>query len=131
MLTPKRQLGNLGEDRAVNFLRRQGLKILARNFSAKFGELDIVAAEPGGFLNQKIKEIIFVEVKTVKFGFSLALAAQNVHFFKKERLKKTAQIYLKVKKIPPEIPWRIDVILVAVDESSGLAEIEHLKNAVW
>lgn len=124
-------MGDLGEERAVNFLRRQGLKILARNFSVKFGELDIVAAEPGGFLNQKIKEIIFVEVKTVKSGFSLALAAQNVHYSKKERLKKTAQIYLKVKKIPPEIPWRIDVILVAFDESNGLAEIEHLKNAVW
>ncbi len=131
MLTPKRQLGNLGEDLAVNFLRRQGLKILDRNFSTKFGELDIVAAKPGGFFKGKIEEMIFAEVKTVKAGVLLALAAQNVHFSKKERLKKTAKIYLKIKKIPPEIPWRIDVILVAFDESTGLAEVEHLKNAVW
>ena len=92
MLTPKRQLGNLGEDLAVNFLRRQGLKILDRNFSTKFGELDIVAAKPGGFFKGKIEEMIFAEVKTVKAGVLLARAAQNVHFSKKERLKKTAKI---------------------------------------
>lgn len=131
MLTPKRQLGNLGENWAVNFLRERNYKILDRNFLAKLGELDIVAAKTGGFLNQKILEVVFVEVKTVRPETSLALAAQNVHFFKKKRLIKTAQLYLKAKKIPSEIPWRIDVILVALDQQKGLAKIEHLENAVW
>ncbi len=131
MLTQKRQLGDLGENCAVNFLREMGYKILDRNFLTKLGELDIIVAKTSGFLNKKNKEIIFVEVKTVRPEISLALAAQNVHFFKKQRLIKTAQLYLKAKKIPPEIPWRIDVILVALDQQKGLAKIEHLENAVW
>jgi len=131
MPTQKRQFGDLGEEYAADFLRQKGYQILNRNFLAKFGELDIVAAKASGFLNSKIKEIVFVEVKTCDSATPLAFAAQNVHFFKKRRLIKTAQLYLRAKKIPPEIPWRIDVILVALDGQNKLVKIEHLENAVW
>jgi len=131
MPTLKRQFGDLGENYAADFLRRQSYRILDRNFLTKLGELDIVAARSGGFLSSKIKELIFVEVKTCDSATPLAFAAQNVHFFKKQRLIRTAQLYLRAKKIPPETPWRIDVILVALNGQNQLVKIEHLENAVW
>ncbi|MBI4033085.1 MAG: YraN family protein, partial [Candidatus Blackburnbacteria bacterium] len=35
--------GKLGEDAAIKLLRREGYKILDRNFRSRFGEIDIVA----------------------------------------------------------------------------------------
>jgi len=131
MPSQKRQFGDSGEEAAVQFLKKKGYRILERNFLQKGGEIDIVAAKTRGLFGGKIEEIIFAEVKTIsgdkKNSF---LAAQNVHYFKKQRLIRTAQSYLWQKKIPSSTPWRIDVLLVARG-ASGTAEIEHLENAVW
>ncbi len=132
MLTQKRRFGDRGEEASANYLKKQGYKILDRNWSKpNCGEIDIVAAK-AAFLG-KIKELVFVEVKTIQgvSKESAALAAQNVHWQKQQRLIKTAQKYLLAKKIPGNIPWRIDVIAVAIDEKTNLAKIEHLENAVW
>jgi putative endonuclease len=133
MITQKRQFGDFGEETAANHLKRKGYQILERNFRQKWGEIDIVAAK-AGWWGAKIKEIIFVEVKTASgygSGRDLALAAQNVHYFKQQRLIRAAKTYLAQKKIPPEIPWRIDVLVVALDPRNGFVKIEHLENAVW
>ncbi len=131
MPSEKRKFGDVGEEKAVEFLRRKGYKILEKNWACKnFGEIDIIAAKKRGLLGRKIECVIFVEVKTIKSDWdrNLALAAQNVHYQKQQRLIKTAQIYLAQKNYLA-IPWQIDVILVA-DEQNGI-RIEHLENAVW
>lgn len=133
MKTQKRQLGDLGEELAVNFLKQDGYKILERNYRLKCGEIDIVAAKTSGLLG-KTQSIIFVEVKTIEglgSDFEAAMAAQNVHYQKQRRLLKTAKIYLAQKKIPPDITWRIDVLVVVYEPRTNLAKIEHLENAIW
>jgi len=133
MKTQKRQLGDVGEERAAEFLKNKGYKILARNWSKhNCGEIDIVAAKTAGLLG-KIKEVVFVEVKTIEGGGELAtaLAAQNVHYQKQQRLIKTAQKYLLYKKMPRDIPWQIDVVIVVLGFNNKLVKIEHLSNAVW
>ena len=57
LLTDKARLGRWGEKRCESFLRRKGLKTLARNYSCKMGELDLVMVDTDG-------AIVFVEVKT-------------------------------------------------------------------
>lgn len=54
----KKEIGNLGEEYTAKFLESQGCKILARNFTVKGGEIDIIA--------QKGCIIHFVEVKSRK-----------------------------------------------------------------
>jgi putative endonuclease len=127
----KRRFGDAGEDAAVEFLKSKGYEILDRNYLLKCGEIDIVAAKTGGFLNHKINSMIFVEVKTASVNFSLAFAAQNVHSKKKHRLIRSAQVYLIDKKIPKNIPWQIDVVLISLDDKNKPVKIEHLENAVW
>lgn len=60
--TEKRSLGDEGEDFACSYLKKKYWKILSRNVSEKFGELDIIARDPNGIL-------VFVEVKTMKGYF--------------------------------------------------------------
>ncbi|MGH2722043.1 MAG: YraN family protein, partial [Actinomycetota bacterium] len=51
-----RELQQAGEGAAARHLERRGLRILARNWRIRMGELDLVARD-GGVL-------VFVEVKT-------------------------------------------------------------------
>lgn len=120
---------------ATEFLREKGYKIIERNYLCpKYGEIDIVAAKIEGAMFAKTAVLVFVEVKTIKgdgTDLTAALAAQNVHYHKQQRLMRTAKIYLADKRIPGSIPWRIDVILVILSETGDLVKIEHLENAVW
>jgi len=135
MPSTKRQFGDRGEDVAISFLRENGYKIVERNYLCpKYGELDIVAAKMEGLILAKTAVLVFVEVKTIKgdgTDLTAALAAQNVHYHKQQRLIRTAKIYLMDKKIPPSTPWRIDVILVIFSPDGDLVKIEHLESAVW
>lgn len=131
--TPKRQLGDWGEDCAVKWLTERGYRIWERNWRLRGGEIDIVAVKKGGWLKNKIGQVVFVEVKTIKSEdeAAAALAAQNVHHFKRQCLIRTAQNYLIKKRIPVETPWQIDVLIVVADQDGGLKQIQYLANAVW
>ena len=135
MPSQKRQFGDKGEEAAVNYLKDSGYKIVERNYSVpKYGEIDIIAAKIEGKLFAKTAVLVFAEVKTIKgdgSSLSAALAAQNVHYHKQQRLIRTAKIYIREKKIPPATLWRIDVILVILNEAGGLVKIDHLESAVW
>ena len=55
--TEKQIIGKIGEDAASTYLKENGYSIIDRNYSRKWGELDIVA--------KKGNKIHFVEVKSV------------------------------------------------------------------
>ena len=52
----KRELGKLGENLAVEYLQREGLKVIVRNYRCPKGEMDIIAWD-GDCL-------VFVEVRS-------------------------------------------------------------------
>lgn len=135
MPSRKRQFGDRGEEIATEFLRAKDYKIIERNYSRpRYGEIDIIAAKMEGAVFARTAVLVFVEVKTIKgdgSDLTAALAAQNVHYHKQQRLIRTAKIYLADKKIPLSTPWRIDVILVILNEDGKLVKIEHLESAVW
>jgi putative endonuclease len=106
------ELGARGEDRAARLLESKGYAILARNFRAKFGELDLVA---------RLGElVVFVEVRQrsrSRFGG----AAESVVWSKRRKLVRTAQLY--VQRHALDCPMRFDV--VAIDGDS----VEHIEGA--
>ena len=51
----KRAVGNIAEENAVIFLKKNGYEIIKRNFYTRYGEIDIIASEKD--------VIVFVEVK--------------------------------------------------------------------
>ena len=51
-----KEIGDIGEEYAVNYLKKHRYKILSRNYRKRFGEIDIIAEKKG--------TVAFVEVKT-------------------------------------------------------------------
>ena len=74
-------------------------------------------------------ELVFVEVRTRRGG-SPGLAAESVGPAKRARLAALAAAYLEAHAIPPDTPWRIDVVTVALDAAGRLTGIEHIPHAV-
>ncbi|NCB41443.1 MAG: YraN family protein [Clostridia bacterium] len=114
----KAELGVWGEERASQFLLKQGYCIVARNFRSTHGEIDIVAIHDG-FL-------CFVEVKTrssVDFGWP----CEAVDKRKQLRLKGAAQNYLLSHPEYAKLSPRNDVIEV-LQLSTG-KYIRHISGA--
>lgn len=109
----RRQVGEGGEERAAQYLKRQGYKIVERNWRMPYGELDIVASSG--------KELVFVEVRTLETP-NLLFPEESVGAGKQRRLARLATAYVQQAKF--EGDWRIDVI--AIDRDG----LRHIKNAV-
>ncbi|MFA5158333.1 MAG: YraN family protein [Patescibacteria group bacterium] len=110
--TRNKKTGSYGENLTAKYLESIGYKIIERNKTYPFGEIDILARDG--------KSIVIVEVKTVK-GSGWGAASDLVRHKKQEKLKMLA---LVVSKEYPDTDIRIDV--VGID--NGI--ISHIKNAV-
>ncbi len=94
-------VGERMERLASDFLARQGLRTVARNYSCRFGEIDLVATD-GALL-------IFVEVRyrqSSRFG----TPAETVDASKQRRLAAAAAHYLQ--RHPSVLPCRFDVVAI-------------------
>lgn len=110
--------GKLGEDFAVSYLKRQGFRILTRNFRIRGGEIDIIAIDKD--------TLVFIEVKTRtsnQFGTPL----EAISYFKLKSLVKTAQFYKLQHRNLPEL-MRIDAVSVEIDANNQLLNIELVKS---
>lgn len=126
MVVKTKQLGNLGEDIAEKYLKKQGYKIIERNFRYKgCGEIDIIA--------KKGKDVSFIEVKTriTKSQRSPYTPEDNITYFKQKQLIKLSKIYLANKKLI-DIPWQIDVIAVEIPQYCGTqkSKLRHIQQAI-
>jgi putative endonuclease len=80
------EAGAVAEDQALAFLAQKGLRLVARNFRCKGGEIDLILSDGGA-------EIVFVEVRLrrhVGFGG----AAASVGASKQRRIRIAAQYFL-------------------------------------
>ena len=120
MITPKRQLGNKGEEIACKHLISKGYSVIERNYNTKFGEIDIIA---------KYKGIIhFIEVKSGNNKENAISPVENLTREKIRKFIKTIQIYLNHKNISQEQRWQIDAIVVVFDSSGASTKISHIEN---
>lgn len=112
------QVGHNFEELAEDYLKKNGYKIIKRNFHyGKLGELDIVA--------EKDNILVFCEVKgrnNNKYG----TAIESVSYGKQVKLRKAAEGYMLINKIIDK-DCRMD--LVAIDIIAGKPHITHLENA--
>lgn len=109
----KKLLGARGEKRVEAYLKKQGLKILERNYRTPFGEADIIA--------QDNDEIAFIEVKT-RTGDGYGTPAEAIVKEKQRRYYKIAQYYWLQTGEEPNA--RFDAAEVYAD-----GRIEYIKNA--
>ena len=105
--------GDAGEDLACDHLRRHGLKILARNYRCRAGEIDVVAEDRG--------TVVFVEVKE-RGDESHGRAVEAVTLEKRRRILRAAHVYA-AKHGLAEGPIRFDV--VAIDWGPDGPRVRH------
>ena len=109
----KKVLGRKGEKLVEAYLKKQGCKILEKNYRTPFGEADIIASDG--------EEIAFVEVKT-RTSDSYGQPSEAVGADKQRRYRRIAECFwLQTGKEPNA---RFDVAEVWAD-----GRIEYIKNA--
>jgi len=113
------QLGFQGEKLACRFLRRNGYKVLYRNFRGRTGgEIDIVCREKD--------TLVFVEVKTrTRDDFGRPFAA--VDRDKQKRIARGGLAWLRLLD-NPDILFRFDVVEVLIPKGAT-PRVELLRNA--
>jgi len=115
-----RQSGARWEKTAESFLRNHGLSLIQRNFSSRFGEIDLIM-EDG-------ETLVFIEVKYRKNSHH-GSGADAVTFHKQGRISRTAAWYLAKNPHRAEQFCRFDVI--SMDPQKKDQGINWIKNAFY
>ena len=116
----RKSLGALGEEKAAEYLQGKGYRIVARHFTHRIGEIDIVAAKGGS--------IIFVEVKT-RTNNRFGAPEESIGWSKQEKLRRTANVYMLQHKLY-DTPYQIDSLAVMYDLMRKETTIRHLENVI-
>ncbi len=129
--------GELGEDLAVKYLKNKGFTIIERNFTKKWGEIDIIAS--------KQNKIHFIEVKSVScetlgnvFSYQGIRPEENMHSNKLKKFYRTVEGFLAFdasRYIPDfnknrELSWQIDLLCVYIDRENKKARVKVIQNIV-
>jgi putative endonuclease len=113
------QLGQLGEEMAVNHIQDKGYYIVARNYRYRKAEIDIIA--------RKDDVLVVIEVKTrstTDFG-------NPQDFVKRGQIKRLVEAvdnYIAEHELSLEV--RFDIIAIIVGRGKYF-QIEHLENAFY
>ena len=115
-------LGRRGENFAQAHLRKQGLKILARNYRCPAGEADLIALDTRGGTDT----IVFVEVKCRREG-QYVNPESAVNADKRRRLQRVAAYYL-ASRGAADIAVRFDIVAIVAPPGQP-PQIRHLPGA--
>ena len=111
--------GKRSEDRAADYLAARGYELVERNFTSRYGEIDLICRDGD--------TLVFVEVK-MRRPSSYGTAEEAVSPTKQRRLINAAEDYLQ-KAGASEVAARFDV--VAIDQPAGDdRSIRLIKNAI-
>ncbi|RMH40304.1 MAG: YraN family protein [Gammaproteobacteria bacterium] len=115
----KHTSGQIAEHIAEQFLKKQGLRLIARNYRCRFGEIDRVMFEP------ESNSLVFVEVRFRAAG-AWVDGVTSVDQRKQQRLITTARHFLSQHKHYQSHPIRFDIISLA---HLSVEQVEWLPNA--
>lgn len=134
--SPTQKIGETGENIAVKFLMKQGFSIIERNYTKKWGEIDVVG--------QKGNKLHFFEVKSVtcdilmlKDSYKLLSDKQgayrpedNMHPWKLKRLSRAIESFMASGRVSDETDWQIDLVLVYINMKLKKARVEIVENII-
>lgn len=95
--------GNYAEELAKEYLCKQGLRLIERQYRSKLGEIDLIM--------QERQTLVFVEVRyreTDEFG----APEETITASKQRRLIKTAQFYQQTHAFTENLYSRFDVVAI-------------------
>lgn len=110
-----KDIGQIGEEIALEYLKEKGYIFLDKNFSGKFGEIDLIFKDE--------EYLIFVEVKlrkNITFGYPRDFVTTS----KQRKIIATSEEYMELNNLYNFQP-RFDIVEIIEEEK----KIEHLINA--
>lgn len=113
----RKQIGNSGEVRALNFFKDNGYEIVEANFRCRSGEVDLIVC--------KDDVIVFVEVKTLLWG-SPEVLAKELNSQKQKRILETSKYFLSKHRQYSNSFVRFDVVVI---DMPGYPSVYHIENA--
>ena len=125
MINRKSELGNLGEDKACEYLVDNGYRVIARNYRKPWGEIDIIA-------KANDRTLVFVEVKTIEAGGdaeNLKIRPEdNLTSAKLRKLIRTCELCVNANPefLDEEKGWRLDLVALTKIEKDFV--INHYEN---
>lgn len=104
----KSETGKIGEEIAVWHLKKNGCRIIDRNFWKPWGEIDIIARDKG--------VLVFVEVKAMSGVSDQFKPEDHYNQEKGRRVKRTAQLFAGhyPQLVSPKLGWRVDLIAITI-----------------
>jgi len=139
VFTSKTQkIGEIGENIAVKFLVKHNFLILNRNYTKKWGEIDIIAEKGNKLYFIEVKSISrlisdnreTLENKVIRETSDNHRPEDNMHPWKLKRLSRTIQTYLLSEKIPDAKEWQVDLLVVLLDLKNKKAKIKVVNNII-
>ncbi|MET0066120.1 MAG: YraN family protein [Candidatus Thiodiazotropha sp.] len=109
--------GAEAEQQALDYLHRQGLRLIERNYRCKAGELDLIMCD-------RSDSLIFVEVR-YRRSSDYGSASESITPGKQRKLLAAARHYLQTHA--EERPCRFDVVTLNGDSHPRM---EWIKNAI-
>ena len=106
-MTTTKQIGNTGEELVVQHLLRDGFAVRARNYSKRYGEIDIIA--------QKNDVLAFIEVKLRSKAYFDT--TEVITRSKQRKIIMVAKEYISSHTIEDKV-CRFDVALIEKDSNS-------------
>jgi putative endonuclease len=118
-----KRVGDRGETLAAEHFERLGYRILSRNYRTRYGELDLVLADP------ERRTIVFCEVKTRTLG-SGGTPWDGLHGEKRKQVRRMAAAWVAaVRDRPYHAELRFDAVGVTLDRTGALVRLDHLEAA--
>jgi putative endonuclease len=128
------KIGELGEDIACKYLTKHGYLVLERNYTKKWGEIDIIAKKNDTLYfievkSKSISDLNFVSQLFDEKGSETSRPEDNMHPWKLKRLSRTIQTYLIHKRIG-NTPWQFDLLVVYLDIDNRKARVRKVENII-
>jgi putative endonuclease len=121
-LDPRRHLGRIGEDLALDHFERLGFRLVARNFRTRWGEIDLVVFDGA--------TLVFAEVKTRRASSAGRGPWEALHERKRAQVRRMAASYLaEIVNRPRATELRFDAVGVVIDPHGRLVRLDHLEAA--
>jgi putative endonuclease len=122
--------GEIGENIAEKFLVKHNFLILNRNYTKKWGEIDIIAEKANKLYFIEVKSVARETLKNVFYETSNYRPEDNMHPWKLKRLSRTIQTYLLSEKISDKKEWQVDLLIVFLDIKNKKAKIKVVNDII-
>lgn len=123
-----KEIGDIGEKAAKDYLRKKGFTIVDSNVRRKLGEIDIVARKQGTLHFVEVKALTCRELPETFLNDDRYDPSMHLHEAKVRKVARMSEWYVYERGWEGE--WQVDGLLIWLRLRDGASRVEHLEQLV-